>query len=109
MADLMAPSLPSNLDAAPPSPPLQTAKQSNLMNSGMGQEGGSPQAVALQGLAMTEQGIRLLSTALPGVTAATAEMLMTLRNAVAQQVSQMGAGPEMGGAPPSLPAPQGMV
>jgi hypothetical protein len=98
----------SDLDSPPPQPPMQAPK-GNLMESGMGPNGGTPQAIALQGLAMVEQGVRLLGTALPGAAAAAADMLGTLRMGVAQAVSQMGVGagppPVAGGGPPM---PQGL-
>jgi hypothetical protein len=105
----------ANLDSPPPQPPMKPA-QGNLMESGMGPNGGTPQAMALQGMAMVEQGVRLLGTALPGAAAAAAEMLSTLRMGVAQAVGQMGmgaSGPQAGGGapmPPGLPPagpPQG--
>jgi hypothetical protein len=61
------------------------------MTSGMGPDAATPQAMAIQGMAMIEQGAKLLGAVLPGAAAATAEMIATLRMAVAQQVSQTGA------------------
>jgi hypothetical protein len=106
----------ANLEKGPPTPDLQAAKpQGSLMTSGMGPNAAQPQAMALQGMAMIEQGAKLLGAVLPGAAAATADMISTLRQAVAQQVGQMaggsggpvpGAGP---GGPPPPAMPQGTV
>ena len=80
----------ANLGNAPPQPSLQAAKpQGSLMTSGMGADAASPQAMAIQGMAMIEQGAKLLGAVLPGASAATADMIAQLRMAVAQQISQM--------------------
>ena len=118
------------LDSPPPEAPDQAAKakgkSKTLMDTqtmgskrgaGLGLEASNPQVVAMQSLAMIEQGTQLLSTALPALAPALSGLVTNLRQvipqAMADQISGLGgasagqpSGP-IGGGAPSMPPPSG--
>jgi len=117
---------PSNsglLDKAPPQPPGGRKRASSLMDSqnqsqGLGPEGGNPQILILQGLAMMEKGSQMLSGGLPQLGPALNGLMQNLKQVVPQAMADQlsgnpgagalqpaAGGPAAGGGPPPPAAP----
>ncbi len=129
MADVgSSPNRGGMLDQAPPQPPggqkrsLMDTQQGAGSGGGLGADAANPQIVALQGVAMIEQGTQLLSSAIPqlapALTGFVTQLKQVVPQAMADQISGVdstGAGaapPGPGGAPggmPPGPPPQGGV
>ena len=106
-----------NLDSAPPQPPLGGPHTNPGINPPSQQQGSplfrSPQAAAIQGVALIEQGSKLLTGVLPGLTPMVADVVSRLRETVPRALAEMmaggsslptGAGP-MGGSASMPPSP----
>src|SRR5690348_746976 len=92
------------LDRTPPSPP---DRRGSPGKSGMGEMGGSPGLMALNGLEMVENGMQLIVTALPQLgmlMQGMGAMLMQLRQAVPQALAG-GGGSAMGASSLLVPPP----
>lgn|SRR5262245_48675632 len=101
-----SPSRGGMLDTPPPSPPaakkgasLVDTQLSRSQGAGLGAEAGNPQIVALQGLAMLEQGTQLLSSTLPALGPALGQLMAQLRQVIPQAMADQLAGIENAGAP----------
>ena len=92
------------LDRMPPSPP---DRKGTTGKPGLGEMGGSPALMALNGLEMVENGMQLVATALPQLGTLVqpmSMMIMQLRQAVPQALAG-GGGSAMGASPLLAPPP----
>jgi hypothetical protein len=108
-----SPSRGGMLDSPPPAPPsrggasLVDNQMSRTQGAGLGAEAGNPQIVALQGLAMLEQGTQLLSSTLPQLGPALGQLMAQLRQVIPQAMADQLAGIENAGAPGAMGAAGG--
>ena len=83
----------ARLDGPPPAPepkPVPGSKPGGLMNLAGGPgSAGSPHQMAVTGLALMEQGSRLISAVLPGLSPIATEAIMGLREAVPRALSAL--------------------
>jgi len=101
-----------SLDSAPPSPPAKRAK--TMMDTqgdegGLGEMGGSPQAQALQGLKMAQQGVQQLSLVLPNLGPQLSQFLDQLQQVTVSAVAGMTTGGAPGVAPMAPPPPPAVM
>lgn len=109
-----------DIDDGPPAPKSKPKKASpnlysqsgaSLMDqgqAGLGAEGGSQPIIAMKALADITNGIKTLSTVLPGIIPVTSDLMGRLQMIVPQALSELGMGPglvPMNGLPPQQPAP----
>lgn len=116
----MEPNRSGVLDQAPPQPPgsqkhsLMDTQQSGSgsnggRGAGLGADASNPQIVALQGVAMIEQGTQLLSSAVPQLAPALTGFVTQLKQVVPQAMADQVAGVDStgagggGGAPGQMP------
>lgn len=93
------------LDAPPPRPPDASQRaQPNMMTAGTSPGASSPEALAIGGLAMIEQGAQILSTVLPGVGQMLSQVILALRQTVPQALG--GGQGAFAGGPMPPPAPE---
>lgn len=110
-----SPSKGGMLDSGPPQPPARSANRSLVDTQmsrgvgGLGAEAGNPQIVAMQGLALIEQGTQLLSSTLPALGPALGQLTAQLRQVVPQAMADQLAGIENAGAGMGGPAAGGMA
>ena len=79
----------AQLDGPPPAPPAIPARPGLLNLAGGPGVSGSPQQMAVTGLALMEQGSKLLATVLPGLSPIVAETLANLRATVPRALSEL--------------------
>lgn len=80
----------ARLDGPPPTPEPTPASPGKLMNlAGGAGSAGSPHQMAVTGLALMEQGSRLISAVLPGLSPVITEAIMGLREAVPRALSAL--------------------
>lgn len=112
-----------DLNSGPPSPSKSPRKSSPSLlqqagsrlqqesQSGFGQEGGSSEMMALQGLSMVQKGMQILSAMYPGLTPLVSDVMGRLQMAVPTLVAstQQGGGGlvPMSGMPPQDPSMMG--
>lgn len=103
-----------SLDHAPPSPPTKRAK--TMMDTGepdedegVGPMGATPQAKALQGLKMAQQGVQMLSLVLPNLAPQLGDFLNQLQQVTVNAVASMSSGGSAApGIAPMAPPPPPM-
>lgn len=101
------------LDSPPPQPPggqkrsLMDTQQAQHSQAGLGAEAANPQIVALQGLAMMEQGTQLLSSALPALAQPLMALMQNLKQVVPQAMADQVAGIDNSGAGAGAGGPGG--
>ena len=108
---------PARLDSPPPLPPEATRRPTPRQLAGeqetIGAESSNPQIMALQAMQGIESAVQQLAAAIPGMAPQLMGLVMSLREAVPQQLAQSANTPGVmppGGAgmPPSVGPPQQM-
>ncbi len=85
----MPPALPTPVGESLPGPPPGIPSRPGLLGLAGGPGGGSPQQLAVTGLAMMEQGSKLLTSVLPGMSPIIIEAMTGLKESVPRALAEL--------------------